>query len=450
MENINTLRQRVEDLRAEGRRLVDEQAALEALANQTDDDVARHGEIEKEITALESDLARAQAAVIAEERRLDRERAFAPIGNAPVEARPRGVGTILSGDVGFDPETGGFRSLGDFAMAVRAQHPQIQLPPDPRLAAWEQYYQAAPTNFHQEGGAVEGYMVPPTQRAEMWTLVFEQENLLNEVDSEPTAGNSVDLTADETTPWGTTGVLAKWRAEATQMTATKLDTEARQVKLHELFVFVLATEELLEDAPRLNSRLTVKSAEALRWKQNEAIINGTGAGQPLGWTKSGALVTVAKEAGQAAATIVAQNVAKMFSRMLAMGITRSFWMVNSDTFPQFATMTLGDQPIWTPPATGFINAPGGVLFGRPVRFNEHMETIGTKNDINLVDPKGYYGTFKTSGVQFAESMHLFFDFNMRAFRWTFRMGGQPHLQAPVSPFKGSNTKSHFITLATRA
>ena len=56
---------------------------------------------------------------------------------------------------------------------------------------------------------------------------------------------------------------------------------------------------------------------------------------------------------------------------------------------------------------------------------------------------------KTGGVKFAASIHLFFDFAVNAYRWMFRIGGQPILSAPVSPAKGSDTESHFVTLATR-
>ena len=64
-------------------------------------------------------------------------------------------------------------------------------------------------------------------------------------------------------------------------------------------------------------------------------------------------------------------------------------------------------------------------------------------------PGGYYSSVKSGGIKFAASMHLYFDYDIEAFRWTFRMGGQPYLSAPVSQAKGSQTLSHFITLAER-
>jgi len=233
------------------------------------------------------------------------------------------------------------------------------------------------------------------------------------------------------------------------MTATRKNIKPRSIALNELFAFLTATDELLEDAPRLENRLTNKVAEAITWKIDEAIFRGNGVVQPLGFMNAASLITVAIESGpQTADTFVAANAAKMFSRLLPEGVGRSLWMINSDVIPQLMTMTLGDMPIWTPPASGFQNAPGGFLFGRPIRFSEHCKTLGDLGDVVLADPKGYYGLRK-EGVKYATSMHLYFDYGTTAFRWTFRFGGQPHLTAAVSPANGSATKGHFVVLAAR-
>ncbi|WP_043776149.1 phage major capsid protein, partial [Roseivivax isoporae] len=106
------------------------------------------------------------------------------------------------------------------------------------------------------------------------------------------------LGADETTPWGTSGIKAYWRSEGSQMTPTQLADEGRSVPLHELYCLALASEELLEDAIRLRNRLSNKAAMAIAWKKNLAIVEGSGVGQPLGWFNSPAMLTVPKESGQ--------------------------------------------------------------------------------------------------------------------------------------------------------
>ena len=48
------------------------------------------------------------------------------------------------------------------------------------------------------------------------------------------------------------------------------------------------------------------------------------------------------------------------------------------------------------------------------------------------------------------SMHLRFDYAESAFRFMWEADGQPWLASALTPFKGSNTLSTFVSLATRA
>jgi HK97 family phage major capsid protein len=291
--------------------------------------------------------------------------------------------------------------------------------------------------------------VPPQFSDTIWELVTAQDDLLNLVGPEPTSSNVVMKLADETTPWGSTGVQAAWRTEAQQMTASKLATSKKFVTLEELYAFVLATDELLQDAPRLNDRLTRQSARAISWKASDAIMWGTGAGQPLGFMSAPALVTVSKESGQAAATLAVNNLAKIFSRILVQPGSTPLWIGNRDILPQLIPLTIGNQPVWVSPSAGLHDAPGGFLLGLPLRWSEHASTLGTLGDLVLIDPQGYYAVQRDSQPQFASSIHLYFDYGVQAFRWTFRFGGEPFLSAAVSPAHGSNTKSSFVTLQAR-
>lgn len=412
------------DLLAESQQLL---AAGRAL---TDEEKARDDEIHALVTGLNEGI-----------ERIERQRAAEMSAGTVTEEFERITG--MHNRVEDDPNRG-FASMADYARQVRqACMPGGQV--DERLLIGA----AAPSNYHARSGD-EGYMTPPAMADGIWELMFSEGSLIGEVDHEPTNANAVSKSKDESTPWGASGVKAKMRSENEKMTASKLTSEEDLVKLHEMYVFVTAEEELMQDAPRLNDRLTRKSAMAFDWKINQQFFEGTGAGQCLGWMSpnSKALVTQNKESGQAGGTITADNIAKMYSRCLRP--QNAIWFINQDAYPQLITMTIGNQPIWTSPQAGLQNAPGGLLMGRPVRFSEHCQTLGTKGDIQLVDPKGYYAVSKGDRPSYAESIHLFFDYNMKAFRWTFRINGQPHLSEAVTPNKGSAKRSHFVVLETRS
>lgn len=428
MNKLAKLRQRLAAFKADGAKILDSVEAEDRAM--TDAEVTAFGDIEASIEATNAEIAEVEA----------------------MNERRRKVGALkgssaLSTSVN-DPNpatTGGFQSIAEFAMAVKGASEAGSVA-DSRLLD----IKAAPTNMHQGGASSgEGYLVPDDFRDEVWNVISETEDLMSTVDLEPTNSRSVTTLADETTPWGSAGISANWRSEGTQMTADKLSQEPRTTPLHELYAFVLATEELLEDAPRLAARITEKAGLAMAWKISDAIVYGDGAGKPLGWFESDALISIAKETSQTADTIVAANVLKMYSRLMMVPGDSPYWLANSDTMPQIATMVIGDQPIWTPPTTGLTQAPGGFLLGLPIRHSEHAKTLGDKGDIQLVSPKGYYAARRTAGPVFASSMHLFFDYAVQAFRWQFRFGGQPHLSAPVTPNNGA-TKSHFVTLDERA
>ncbi len=390
------------DLVSEGKQLF-ERAEKESR-ELSDEEKTRDDEINARLATVNAEVQRHEA-------RRERERT--------VQALPRI--TDVHDRVEDDPKRG-FADVADFALAVKGLYTPGGAQ-DERLLMG-----AAPTDFHQENGSSEGRMVPPAFRQEIWEVAMEEDALIAETDNEPTSSNAVEFLKDETTPWGATGIQAKWRSEATKMEPSKLTTEAEQMRLHDLYVFVTATDQLLSDAPRLAARLTNKAGQAIRWKMNKSIVEGTGAGQPKGYMKAGCLVSVAKETDQAADTVVAANVARMYSRII--GASGAVWYINQDVLPQLVTMTLGNQPIWMPPSTGLVNAPGGLLLGRPVRFSEHCETLGDKGDIHLVNLRaGYYAITSEGGVQFASSMHLYFDYGLQAFRWNL-----PH-ERPAVPFR---------------
>lgn len=366
---------------------------------------------------------------------------------------PRGGGqiTLSAPNIAADPMRG-FRNIGELALAVRHAGRSYGAGIDRRLIEGGLIgpgsFEAAATSgtYHQEANTPEGAMVPPAMSQAIWQIVFS-DPLLDLLTVEPTDSNAVDLLKDETTPWGASGVQASWRSEGVVMTPSKLDTKTVQCRVQELYAFVLATGELLDDAPRLNDRLSVKAPAALRWKLVEAFMFGTGAGQPLGWANAAYTGSVV-QARTTAAQVKPDDFVNMFARLLLSdGPDRSFWVVNRDTLPDIILRSvIGNVPIWMPPS-GLAGAPQGSILGRPLFYSEHCQTKGTKGDVQLVNPEGYYA-LQRGPAKFDVSIHLYFDQNISAFRWMVRFGGQPLLSAAVAPAKGANTKSHFVVLNT--
>lgn len=345
----------------------------------------------------------------------------------------------------LDDPRRGFATFGEFAMSVRDAGLRNHAI-DERLVIGA----AAPgaTYSNENIGADGGYLVPTEFASRIAELSLDHDAFLPRCDSYPIQGNSITYISDETTPWGTNGVRAYWAAEAAAATATKPIVKPNTMRLNKLIALVPVTDEMLADGPYLGAKLVKLMGRSIKWKTNDAIVNGTGAGQPLGFSKGGALVVVNKEGGQAASTVLPANVAKMYAAMPADYLAGAEWLIAPDALPQLMTMVLGNQAIWTPPSEGFKQAPGGFLFGRPISLSQTNQALSAQGDIYFVNFSAYE-TISKDGVQIAQSMHLYFDADSTAFRATFRIDGQPTFKAPIVQARGAQNLSPYVTLQNR-
>jgi HK97 family phage major capsid protein len=213
------------------------------------------------------------------------------------------------------------------------------------------------------------------------------------------------------------------------------------------------TDELLADGGNMLEQMTSRyAAEEINFLVGNSIINGIGAGTPLGVLNAAATVSVTKEPGQAAKTIVTENIVKMWARLHYASRKNCIWFINQDCLPQLHLMTLGvgtGGVVTFMPPGGVSASPYATLMGRPIMELEYCQTLGTVGDILLLDLKQFLAVTRGS-IQAATSMHVQFLTDEMAYRWTFRVGGQPWWRSALTPFNGTNTQSPFVSLATRS
>ncbi len=357
------------------------------------------------------------------------------------------------GDSAFDDPRAGFKHFGEFALAVRdACQPGKR--PDDRLALITKTASGMGENTNADGG----FLVPTEFVQKLLERVYARSNLLGMTDSYTVASNviafprSAETSRANGSRWG--GVRAYWRDEGDQATASQATFGRLQLTLRKLFVMINASDELLGDAQgiALEQYLFRVASEEINFVVSDAILNGTGSGQPLGILNSDCLIAVAKETSQTAATVNTTNIVKMWARLWAPCRQNAVWLIHQDVEPQLQTMTIGSggtQLIAYMPPGGLSANPYATMLGRPVLPVEWCATLGNVGDIILADLRHYVTTTKGM-IESAMSIHLRFDYDESVFRFIFRIDGQPWWTAPLTPFKGSNTQSCFVTLAARA
>lgn len=348
-----------------------------------------------------------------------------------------------------------FKNLVDFLGTVRqaAYQKEKGQAVDPRLHQVEAAITGASETVGQDGG----FLVQKDLRNDLLDSMFAQSNLAsrtNRFQVGPNANgikfNVVDETSRATgSRWG--GVQVYWTAEGGQKTASKPKVRPLEMQLQKLAGLLVATDELLQDSTAYSQFARTAFSEEMAFAVDDAIIRGTGVGMPLGIINSGAIVSTAAEGGQAVDSFVAENVWNMYSRLPARSLASAEWFVNSALIPQLAQLQLaigtGGVPLFIP-AGGISQAPFGTLLGRPINFIEQASAPGDVGDVILAD-LGEYLLIEKGGIEEASSIHVYFDTDQTAFRWVWRVNGQPRWAAPITPYKGSPTISPFVTLAAR-
>ena len=245
--------------------------------------------------------------------------------------------------------------------------------------------------------------------------------------------------------WG--GVQTYWEGEADELTGSKPKFRQLELSLKKLTGLCYATDELLQDAAALEAVIRQAFAEEFGFKIDDAILDGSGEGEPLGILNSGAIVKVEKEKDQTD-TITVENLIKMWNRLWARSRGNAVWYINQELEPYLYTLKLGDKPVYIP-AGGLSEKPYGTLFGRPVIPLEQCNAAGEVGDIILADI-GQYLLIDKGGVKAASSIHVRFLYDESVFRFIYRVDGKPIWNKPLSPYKGSASVSPFVTLAKRS
>ena len=257
--------------------------------------------------------------------------------------------------------------------------------------------------------------------------------------------NAVDEDSRATgSRWG--GVQTYWEGEADELTGSKPKFRQLELSLKKLTGLCYATDELLQDAAALEAVIRQAFAEEFGFKIDDAILDGSGEGEPLGILNSGAIVKVEKEKDQTD-TITVENLIKMWNRLWARSRGNAVWYINQELEPYLYTLKLGDKPVYIP-AGGLSEKPYGTLFGRPVIPLEQCNAAGEVGDIILADI-GQYLLIDKGGIKSASSIHVRFLYDENVFRFIYRVDGKPIWNKPLSPYKGSASVSPYVTLAKR-
>lgn len=346
-----------------------------------------------------------------------------------------------------DPNRG-FANHRDFLLTVMKAERRGQV--DERLVPLQ-----ATAGSDEQGeynDAYGGYFVPAGLAPNILQVQAEADPMSGRTTMLPMTAPKISLNArvDKNHSTSVSGGLTVGRsAETVAKNASREKFEQISMDTYSMFGLAYATEELLADSPISFAALL---EAGFRDEFSSAIINerlnGTGVGQYLGINKSPCLISVDKETGQPADTIVYENIVNMRARCWK--YEQAVWLYNHDCLPQLMRLVLpigtGGVPMWQNSAR---EGEPDMLLGRPAFPTEYCETVGDAGDLVLGNWSQYLeGLYQP--MQQAESIHVRFLNHERAFKFWVRNAGSPWWSSALTPKKSASTLSPFVRLAARA
>lgn len=362
---------------------------------------------------------------------------------------------------GIEVNTPKFNSLGEQLQAIAVFKRTQGANRDPRLiiiGSDEHRNIMAAAGMNESVPSEGGFLVQADLASGLLERVYETGKLLplcNKIEiSSPSNRTKINLVDETSRANGSRfgGVQSFWTNESQTVGATKPKFRQAELVLNKLMAICYATDEMIRDVGVLNSVLNTVFPMEFAFRVEYGIVNGPGNGQPFGFMNSPALIVVNKEAAQAANTILAANIMKMWARMWAPSRATAVWLIDQSIEPQLyqLTITTGSgisTPIYLPPG-GLSGNMYGTMFGRPVLPVEYMAALSSQGDIALVDPMQYMVAEKGL-MEMAQSMHVNFLTDEMVFRFIMRLDGQPLWNAALTPKSNSGTLSPFVTLQAR-
>lgn len=310
-------------------------------------------------------------------------------------------------------------------------------------------------NYSEKVPSEGGFLVPEEFRSQLLRLAMENAIVRPRATVIPMGSPrlhipSVDETSRVSSVFG--GVVVYRTEEGAELTESQASFASTKLDVTKQTALAHVPNELIRDWGAFGAFMDATLPAAVGFYEDIDFLSGNGAGQPLGMLSANntCIIAVAAESGQATATIVWQNVLKMYARMLPSSIPTSVWVASPDTFVELATMALnvgtGGSAVWLVDGRG---TPVLTLLGRPVIMSEKAPAVlGTQGDLSFVDFGMYLvGDYQVMTID--SSPHVKFTSDKTTFRAIQRNDGRPWLQSALTPHNNSATLSPVVQLATR-
>ncbi|WP_373498978.1 phage major capsid protein [Desulfococcus sp.] len=328
-----------------------------------------------------------------------------------------------------------FRDAGEFAEIVASGLY------DPRLV-----------RSTMDSSGTGGYAVPVELASTWWDTALEDMVVLPNATVYPMQSSTLKVPSfdDDSRAAGQYfgGLALSWINETGTSTPQSAKLRLMTLNSKKAAIYCDTSAELAQDGQGFDQQIQDAMKKALSAGLDWNFLNGSGAGTPLGILNADACIEVPAVAGQAADSLIFENIVALFSRMWGPGRSRGIWVANSTTIPMLLSLHI---PVGTS-GTAFpvFSDKNGqfTMLGRPVIFSENLPELGGSGDIIFADMSQYICGIRKE-MQIEKSVLPGWYQDLQSYRVILRADGQPAWQEPLTPRSGTTTVSPFVRLAAR-
>jgi len=352
----------------------------------------------------------------------------------------------------YKDKTGGFKCVGEFLVKVRKAY-DGEGQPDSRLIFGK-------TAGHMEEGTDSqgGALVPKQWAKEIYHAAMENAIVRPRAKVFPMKRDSLVIRVLKDSDRSSNlfgGITFSWVEER----GSKVDAISKpaigkvELNVHKLVGSCFVSNELEDDYESFGEFAKTSFGQAIRFVEDDAFINGTGGGMPLGIEQAGCRTQVTRAA---VGVIDWRDIANMAKRLLPRSWESAVWLLNPDVIGELfeATSPAANQ------ATA-LDLSNRMLWGIPFIPTEKCQAMGTEGDIILADfGHGHY-LIGDREMRISASRHVKYEdtsletsetygFETDETFWkiVLRTDGQPLLSADITPKRGANDLGMFIVLTT--
>lgn len=332
----------------------------------------------------------------------------------------------------------GFDGLGDYLAAVagtaRGKYDERLGPLDLRA---------------QQGigvGTEGGFLVPARFSAELLMTAADEAPFLAMREVETITGSGSGLVRAKVNDRDRSGeeyggIALQRVSENSALAGDQVVFGSEELRLKKAAALIRVSNELMTDSGvGVERALRRVFGRAVQQRQSLDFLSGSGAGEPLGFLLSGALLTHARETAN---EVSLADIAGMVSKLLPGSQGRAVWIAHPSVAEQVITLSdsasrnvfVGQNAAQSAPTT---------LLGRPLFYSSAAKALGTQGDISLIDPMAYLYVHRPLAIDVSRDAD--FDSDQTTFRVVLRDDGHPSYDSSLTD-EQSQSLTEFVTLA---